>query len=123
MLKKTEIYENNGLFLNMEKWCFWGLFFSGFNVIVVCFLCVCHSCKSVRNACYFPSFLGFCGVAYSCLFGFGRFRCFSGSCVWFSFCSSFFLFVLVLFLFCCWCCSCSFCFCFFLFFLEGLRVK
>ena len=37
----------------------------------------------------FPSRLGFCGVAYSCLFGFGRFRRFSGSSVWFFFCSGF----------------------------------
>ena len=35
-------------------------------------------------------------MAYSCLFGFGRFRCFCGFCVWF------FIFVLLLFLFRCW---------------------
>ena len=88
MLKKQKIYEKLWVVFEHGKWCFLGLFFSGFNVIVVCFLCVCHSCKSVQNAC-FPSFLGFCGVAYSCLLGFGRFRCFSGSCVWFFFCSGF----------------------------------
>ena len=40
---------------------------------------------SVFKMLAFPSFLGFCGVAYSCLFGFGRFRCFYVSCFLFSF--------------------------------------
>ena len=42
----------------------------------------------------FPSFGGFCVVAYSCLFGLGRFRCFCGSCFCFSFLQVVFLFVL-----------------------------
>ena len=62
--------------------------------------CVWKSCKSVTI--FFFSFGGFCGVAYSCLFGFGRFRCFCGSCVCFSFVQVLFLFVLALFLFWCW---------------------
>ena len=40
--------------------------------------------KVFKNAC-FPQFLGFCGVAYSCLFGFGRFGCFCVSCFAFLF--------------------------------------
>ena len=110
--------KNSGLFLNMAKWCFLGLFFWGFNVIVVCFWCVWHSSKSVKNACFFPSFLGFCGVAYSCLFGFGRFRCFCVSCVCFfflcCFCFCFVCFVFVLLLDCFL--LVLFCFCFFFFF-------
>ena len=35
--------------------------------------------QKCRHVC-FPSCLGFCGVAYSCIFGFGRFRCFYVSC-------------------------------------------
>ena len=54
--------------------CFWtwqnvwgGCFFWGFSVIVVWFWCVWHSSRSVKMLA-FPSFWGFCGVAYSCLF-------------------------------------------------------
>ena len=47
----------------------------------------------------FSQFCGLCGVAYSCLFGFGRFRCFCVSC----FCLGFAFFLL---LDCFWCCSC-----------------
>ena len=46
---------------------------------------------------FFPSFGGFCGVGYFCLFGFRRFRCF-GVLVF-----VFLFFVLVLFLFCLLC--------------------
>ena len=57
--QNRKFMKNSGLFLNMEKWCFLGLsFFQVFSVIVVCFLCVCHSCKSVKNACFFSQFLG-----------------------------------------------------------------
>ena len=41
-------------------------------------------------------------VAYSCLSGFGRFRCFCGSCFCFSFVQVLFWFVLALGLLCCW---------------------
>ena len=109
---------------------FFGFVFSGFNVIVV--FCVSAIVAKVLKMLVSSDFLGFGGVAYSCLFGFGRFRCFSGSCVRFLFvqvlfCLFWFYFffvvgvVLVLvFLF--------YCFCFFLFFLffvlfEGLRVR
>ena len=62
--------------------------------------------KVLKMFVFFPVLGGFCGVVYSCLLGFGRFRCFCGSCVWFFFCSGF---VFVCFGFvsvCCWRCSC-----------------
>ena len=65
------------------------------------FWCVWHSSKSVKNF-FFLHFGGFCGVAYSCWFGFGRFRCFGVSCFCFAFlCWLGFCFVCVV-LFCCW---------------------
>ena len=85
--KNRKYMKHSGLFLNMEN-VFWGFVFSGFNVIVVCF-CVSAIVARVLKMIIFPSCLGFCGVAYSCLFGFGRFRCFGGSCVWLFFCSGF----------------------------------
>ena len=129
--------KNSGLFLNMAKWCFLGLFFWGFSVIVVCFWCVWHSSRSVKNACSFSQFFGlFWGGFFLFIFGVGRFRCFCVFCVflclllvvcvgfvsvlffWFVLCFVVGLFlVLVL----------GFCFCFFFFlrvscfvFLEGL---
>ena len=87
--------KNSGLFLNMENCVFGFLFFWGFILIVVCFLCVYH--KSVKNACFPQFFGGFSGVAYYCSSGFGRFRCFGVFCFWF------FFFVLLLFLFCLLC--------------------
>ena len=101
--KKRKFMKNSRLFLNMAKRCFGGLFFWGFNVIVVCFLCVCHSSKSVKNACFSPILGFFSGVASSCLFVFGRFGCFCVSCFWFSF----------------WC---WFCFCLFALFCLWLDV-
>ena len=63
----------------------------------------------VLNMLFFPRFLGVSGVAYSCLFGFGRFRRFCVSCFCFHllrfiFCC--FAFVSVLLLDCFWGCSC-----------------
>ena len=120
--KNRKFMKNSGLFLNMANGDFWVWFFWGFNFKKVCFWCVWHCFKSVKNACFFPSFLGFSGVAYYCSSGFGRCRCYCVSCVCFS------LFVLLLFLFCLlcyWFCGCFvfcfvflfcfFCFCFFFF--------
>ena len=70
-----------------------GLFFSGFHVL--CFF-VCKVAKVFKNA-FFPSFGGFCGVGYSCLFGFGRFRCLVFLCLFFFFCFGFVLFGLLCF--------------------------
>ena len=65
--------------------------------------CVFGKVAKVLEMLVFPSCWGFCGVAYSCLFGFGRFSCFCGFCVCvFSFVQVLLLFVLALFLFCCW---------------------
>ena len=76
----------------------------------------------------FPSFGGFCGVGYSCLFGFGRFRWFGvlvfGFLSWFCFCflfclcfvvGLFLVLVLVLLLFFFFLFFLCFCFCFFVF--------
>ena len=72
---------------------FWGFVFWGFNIKKVCFWCVWHCFKSVKNAC-FSQFLGFSGVAYYCSSGFRRFRCFCVSCVCLSLlCCSRFCFV------------------------------
>ena len=97
--------KNSGLFF-MAKWCFL-VCFLGFNVIVVCFWCVWHSSRSVKNACFFcPSFFGFCGVASSCLFlgleGLGVFVFLV--CIVFVFvvCVAFVSVLFALFLFCCW---------------------
>ena len=78
--------KNSGLFLNMAKRCFL-VVFSGLMLLWFVF-CVSGKVARVLKMLVFPRLLGFCGVAYSCLFGFGRFRCFSGSCVFF-FCSCF----------------------------------
>ena len=56
---------------------------------------------------FFPSFWGFGGVGYFCLFGFRRFRCFGVLVFLFfffrvGFVSVLFLFCLLLFLFSCW---------------------
>ena len=94
--------------------CFWTwhkgvfvCFFSGFNVIVVCFCVSGKVARVLKMISFFPSFFGLCGVAYSCLVGFGRFRCFCVSCFCL-FCLSvvsvLFAFVFVLLLDCFWCC-------------------
>ena len=115
--------KNSGLFFEHGKKVF--LFvFSGFDVIVVCFLCVWRSCKSVKNACLFPILGGLVGwliivlglegsgVFVFLVFVFRLFR--------------FFCFVFVLLLDCFWCCSCfrfsSLVFSFFVFvFFGGLK--
>ena len=100
--KITKFMKNSGLVLNVAKWIFLCLFFfQVFIFIVVCFWCVWHSSKSVKNVC-FPSFLGLLWVAYSCWFGFGRFRCSCVSCVWFPCLCCFVSVLFALFLFCCW---------------------
>ena len=125
----------------MAKWCFGGFVFVQVLMLLWrLFGGVWHSSTSVKNVC-FPSFGGFCGVGYSCLFGFGRFRCFGVFVFVFLV-----LFVLVLFLFCllCFCFVVGlflvlvlvlflflffwvffFCFLFLFFFVfvEGLRVR
>ena len=136
---KTEnIWKIVGCFWTWQNGVLWVCFFWGFSVIVVCFWCVWHSSRSVKNACFFffPICWAFCGGGLFLLIlgleGLGVFV----------FLVFVFVFVLLLFLFCLLCfvllldCFC-FCFCFFcflflfflvfvffvLFFLEGLRVR
>ena len=125
MLKNGKFMKNSGLFLSTAKWCFLGLFL-GFNVIVVCFWCVWHSSRSVKNACFSQFWVFFWGGFFLFIFGVGRFRCFCVSCVscvcfWclccFCFCFVCFVFVLLLDCFWCWFLFC-FCFCFFLLFFS-----
>ena len=75
--KNRKFMKNSGLFLNMAKWCFLGLFFSGFHVIVVCFWCVWHSSKSVQTCLFFfqfwGAFVGWLILAYLGLEGLGVF--------------------------------------------------
>ena len=82
MLKKTE---NLSKIVGCFRTCHKGVFcFSGFNVLAVCFLCVCVclvKLKKCKHTClFFPVVFCFWGAACSCLFGFGRFRCFCVSC-------------------------------------------
>ena len=141
MLRKKQnfLWKNSGLFLKVAKWCFGVCFF--FQVFMLLWFVFGVSGtvpKLLKCLSFFSQFFwGFCGVAYSCLFGFRRFRCFCVSCVCFSvlccfcFCFVCFVFVLLLDCFGCWFLFCFVlffvlfvCFCFsFLFFWEGLRVR
>ena len=58
--------------------------------------------KVLKCLFFFPSFGGFCGVGYFCLFGFGRFRCFGVLVFVFLFLFGFVSVLFALFLFCCW---------------------
>ena len=57
---------NSGLFLNMAKWCFC-LLFEVFMVLWFVFSVSGIVAKVLNMLVFFPSFEGFCGVAYSCL--------------------------------------------------------
>ena len=59
--KNRKFMKNSGLFLNMANGAFWVWFFWGFNIKKVCFWCVWHCFKSVKNACFFPIFWAFLG--------------------------------------------------------------
>ena len=95
--KKTEnLWKIMGCFWTWQNGVLGGLFVWGFNVIVVSFWCVWNSSRSVKHAC-FPSFLGFCGVAYSSSFLVWKVS------VFLCFLCLFLYFVLLLFLFCLLC--------------------
>ena len=70
MLKNRKFMKNSGLFLNMENGVFGGLFF--FQALMLLWFVFCVSAivaKVLKMLVFvFPSFGGFCGVAYSCLF-------------------------------------------------------
>ena len=91
-----------------------------FTIEKVCFWCVWHCFKSVKNAC-FPQFLGFSGEAYCCSSGFGRFRCFCVLVFVLLFCVAFvsvlFALLLVLLLDCLVLVLLFLCFCFLFLFL------
>ena len=91
--------KNCGLFWNMAKWCFLGLFFEALMLVWFVFG-VSGIVPEVLKCLFFPILWAFVGWLILLYFGFGRFRCFCVSCVCFCF------FVLLLFLFC------LFCFCF-----------
>ena len=97
--------KNSGLFLNMAKWCFLGCFFWGFSVIVVCFWCVWHSSRSVKDAC-FSQFWGlFWGGFFLFIFwleGLGVFVFLVFLVFVFGVCVAFVSVLDALFLFCCW---------------------
>ena len=79
----------------------------GFEVLMVLWFVFCVSgiVAKVLNMLVFPSLLGFCVVACSCLFGFGRFRCsvvLVFAFLLFRFCFCLFWLWFALSLDCCW---------------------
>ena len=133
MLRKTEnLWKIVGCFWTWQNGVFWVCFFEGLMVIVVCFLCVWYSYKSVKNACCFPQFLGvLCGGLFLFILGLQGLGVLCVSCFCFSFvqCCLFYVLLLALVLFCCWVvvgvasciCFCLFVLGLFLCFWEGLR--
>ena len=106
MLRKTEnLWKIVGCFWTWQNGVFGVCFFWGFSVIVVCFWCVWHSSRSVKNAC-FSQFFGFSGAASSCLFlgleGLGVFVFLVFLVFVFGVCVVFVSVLFALFLFCCW---------------------
>ena len=65
--KNRKFMKNSGLFLNMAKWCFLGLFFQVL-VLLRFIFGVFGIVPVLKMLVFFLKFLGFCGVAYSCLF-------------------------------------------------------
>ena len=76
--------KNSGLFLTWQK-VFLFVFLQVLMLLWLVLVCVFGKVAIVLKMRVFPSLGGFCGVAYSWLFGFGRFRCFCGFCFCFSF--------------------------------------
>ena len=100
--KKTEkIYEKKWLVFGHGKKVFLFVFCQALVLLWFVF-CVSGKVGRVLKMLVFPQFLGLCGAAYSCLFGFGRFRCVCVSCLCFSFCVGFVSVLFALFWFCCW---------------------
>ena len=62
MLIKTEnLWKLVGCFWTWQNGVLGVCFFWGFNIENVCFWCVWHCLKSVKNVCFFPSFWAFLG--------------------------------------------------------------
>ena len=127
--KNRNFMKNSGLLLNMAKWCF-GFFFR-FHVFVVCFWCVWHSSKSVKNVCFSQFWGAFVGWFILACLGLEGLGVFVFLVFVFLFCVIFVSVLFALLLFCCWivlgvgscfvfCCFCflfcSFCFLVFVFF-------
>ena len=113
--KHRKSMKNSGLFLNMAKWCFLGLFF--FEVLMLLwfvFDVLGIVPEVLKMLVFLPVFWAFVGWLILVYFGFARFRCFCGSYVCFCFlccfCFCFVCFVFVLLLNCFWCWF-LFCFC------------
>ena len=85
MLKKNrKMMKNSGLFLNMAKWCFLGLFFEVLILKRFVFGVSGMVSKVLKMFffCFFSQFWGvFLGWLIVVHFGFGRFWCFCVSCV------------------------------------------
>ena len=126
MLKKNRKFmKNSGLFSNMAKWCFWGLFFVGFNIKKV-FFGVSGIVSKVLKMLVFPIlgffFLGWLIVVRLGLEGLGVFVflvfvflfCLAFVSVLFALFLALWLDVVVLFFWCFSCCFCCFVFLFFL---------
>ena len=88
--------KNSGLFLNMAKWCFLGLFFEVLVLLWFVFGVFGIVPGVLKMLVFFPFLGAFLGWLLLVYFWVGRFRCFCVSCVS---------------CVCFWC-LCCFCFCF-----------
>ena len=103
MLKKTEnIWKIVGCFWTWQNGVFWVCFFWGFSVIVVCFWCVWHSSRSVKNACFSQFFGLLWGGLFLLILGLEGLGVFVFLVFVFVFCVAFVSVLFALFLFCCW---------------------
>ena len=103
--KNRKFMKNSGLFLNMAKWCFLGLFFFEALMLLWFVFGVYGIVPEVSKLLVFPIFWAFVGWFTLVYFRFGRFRCLCVSCVCFyfllcRFCFCFVCFVFVLLLDC-----------------------
>ena len=117
MLKKQKTYEKLWVVFEHGKKVFLFVFFQVLMFLLFVFCVFGKVAKVLKMLVFFSQFFWLLGVAYSCLFGFGRFRCFCVSCfcfLLFRFCFRLFCSVFVLLLDCFGVCSC---FCFFPLFL------
>ena len=77
MLKNRKFMKNSGLFLNMAKWCFWGLFFCRFSCYCGLFLVCGIVPKVLKMLVFFPNFfwafMGWLILVYLGLEGLGVF--------------------------------------------------
>ena len=121
--KNKKFMKNSGLFWNMAKRCFLGLFFWGVNVIVVCFGVFGIVPEVLKMLVFFSQFFGLLwGGLFLFILGLEGLGVFVFLVFVFVFCVAFVSVLFALFLFCCWIVFWCwflfcFCFCFFFFFL------